>query len=279
MTEKAEEALQSARARLSPTLTRPARSNAEPMMTVRDVDFFYGDAQALFGVTMDLYPREVVAFMGPSGCGKTTLLKCFNRMFETIRDARLAGEIALEGEDIMAPHIDPPMLRRRFGWVAQSPNPFPTSVYDNIAYAARIHSLVEDKAGMDAHVESCLRRANLWDEVKDRLHEDAVGLSGGQQQRLCIARALSVRPEILLMDEPCSAIDPIATEKIEALIHELKEDYSVVIITHNLQQAARVADRVAFFKLGYLVEIGPADEVFQNPLHPETAAYLAGKFG
>jgi len=259
--------------------TRPARSNAAPILTVTDVDFFYGDTQALYGVTLDIYPGEVIAFMGPSGCGKTTLLKCFNRMQDTIRDARLTGRISLDGQDIMDPDLDPPLLRRRFGWVAQQPNPFPTSIYENIAYAARIHSLTEGRAEMDAHVEGCLRRANLWDEVKDRLEEPGTDLSGGQQQRLCIARALSVRPQILLMDEPCSAIDPIATAAVEDLILELAKDLSVVIITHNLEQAARVSDRVAFFKLGYLLEVGPTEEVFADPWHPETRAYLAGEFG
>jgi phosphate transport system ATP-binding protein len=261
------------------TVTRPARTNAAPLLTVRDVDFWYGDTQALFGVDLDIYPREVIAFMGPSGCGKTTLLKCFNRMQDTIRDTHVRGEIRLEGEDVNAPHVDPPLLRRQYGWVAQQPNPFPKSIYENIAYGARIHALAEGREALDAHVEACLRRANLWDEVKDRLDEPGTALSGGQQQRLCIARALSVKPKIMLMDEPCSAIDPIATRKVEELILELKEDLTIVIITHNLEQAKRVSDRAAFFKMGWLLEVGPTDAVFSDPRHPETRAYIEGRFG
>ena len=260
------------------TVTHRPRTNAEPILTVRDLDFWYGDAQALYGVDLDIFPGEVIAFMGPSGCGKTTLLKCLNRMQDTIRETRIDGEIRLEGEDIYAPDVDPPTIRRRYGWVAQAPNPFPISVYRNVAYGPSIHSLVSDDQ-MDAHVQRCLERAGLWEEVCERLDEEGTALSGGQQQRLCIARALSVMPSMLLMDEPCSAIDPIATAHIEQLIRELSEDLTVVIITHNLEQARRVADRVAFFKMGYLLEVGPTEQVFTAPGHPETKAYLEGKFG
>jgi len=261
------------------TVAHPPMRNVEPILTVRGVDFWYGDTKALHAIELDIYPREVVAFMGPSGCGKTTLLKCFNRMQDTIRDARLAGQIRLDGEDIMGPDVDPPMLRRRFGWVAQQPNPFPMSVFENIAYGPRLHGLLESDTALESHVHRCLERADLWEEVEERLGDDATGLSGGQQQRLCIARALSVMPEIMLMDEPCSAIDPIATAHIERLIRQIAEDLSVVIITHNLEQARRIADRVAFFKLGRLYEVGPTEEVFTNPRHPETKAYLEGLFG
>ena len=263
----------------SGTITRPARTNAAPILTVRDVHFWYGDTKALHDIRLDIFEREVVAFMGPSGCGKTTLLKCFNRMNDTIRDTRIDGEIRLRGEDIYEEGVDPPMIRRRFGWVAQAPNPFPSSVYENVAYGPRLHGLVESEEEMRAHVRDCLERAGLWEEVEDRLEEPGISLSGGQQQRLCIARALSVKPEMLLMDEPTSAIDPIATAHIEELIREISEDLSVVIITHNLEQARRVADRVAFFKLGYLVEAGPTEDVFESPRHPETRDYLQGKFG
>ncbi|MGF1500597.1 MAG: phosphate ABC transporter ATP-binding protein [Paracoccaceae bacterium] len=261
------------------TITWPTAHTRAPILTARDVDFFYGEHQALFGVDLEIYPNEVIAFMGPSGCGKTTLLKCFNRMQDTIRDARMTGEIALLGQNIMDPDIDPPVLRRRYGWVAQAPNPFPMSIYENVAYGPRLHGLVEDGAEMDAHVRDCLTRADLWEEVEERLEDDGTALSGGQQQRLCIARALSVQPEMLLMDEPCSAIDPIATAHIEELIAALRARLSIVIITHNLTQARRVADRVAFFKMGRLVEVGPTDALFAGPRHPDTADYLEGRIG
>ncbi|MEL6264893.1 MAG: phosphate ABC transporter ATP-binding protein [Pseudomonadota bacterium] len=256
----------------------PPRSNAEPLLTVEGVDFWYGARQALFGVDLEIFPREVIAFMGPSGCGKTTLLKCFNRMHDDIAGMRIAGRIALGAEDIYGAEIDPPLLRRRFGWVAQAPDPFADSVRENVAYGPRLHGLVEEDE-MDAHVRHCLEEAGLWDEVADRLDEDARSLSGGQQQRLCIARALSNRPEVLLMDEPCSAIDPIAAARVEGLIRRLAEERAVVIITHNMGQARRLAHRVAFFKLGRLLEVGPAERVFEAPQHPDTRAYLAGRFG
>ncbi|MEM9783735.1 MAG: phosphate ABC transporter ATP-binding protein [Pseudomonadota bacterium] len=259
-------------------ITHPVRSNAEPILTARDVSFWYGANRALADVQLDIFPREVVALMGPSGCGKTTFLKCLNRMQDDIPGARMEGTITLGETDINAPEIDPPLLRRRFGWVAQAPNPFADTVYENVAYGPRLHGLVED-SDMGAHVRDCLEQAGLWDEVKDRLQELGTDLSGGQQQRLCIARALSVKPEIMLMDEPCSAIDPIASAQIEQLIGRIAEERSVVIITHNMAQARRVADRVAFFKLGRLLEVGPTDLVFENASHPETRAYLAGRFG
>ena len=263
----------------SAPITHPPRTNAAPILTVRRLDFWYDDAKALHDIHLDIYPREVIAFMGPSGCGKTTLLKCFNRMQDAIRGTCLTGEIRLGGEDIHAPEVDPPLLRRRFGWVAQAPNPFPRSIRDNVAYGPGIHGLVPEGPAMEAHVRRCLLRAGLWEEVADRLDEPGTSLSGGQQQRLCIARALSVMPEMLLMDEPTSAIDPTATAHVERLIREIAEEQTVVIITHNLEQARRVADRVAFFKLGWLVEVGPTEEVFANPSHPETRDYLAGRFG
>ena len=250
-----------------------------PLMRVEHVDFWYGDTKALHDVSLDIGHRECVVFMGPSGCGKTTLLKCLNRMQEEERDVRLAGRILLDGTDIMHPDIDPPMLRRNFGWVAQKPDPFPDSVHENVAYGARIHGLVEDGAPLDAHVRTCLERAGLWDEVADRLDEPGTELSGGQQQRLCIARALSTMPRVLLMDEPCSAIDPIAAGRVEALIAALKRELTVVLITHSLAQARRLADRVAFFKLGRVLEVGPSPQIFEAPSHPETAAYLQGVFG
>ncbi|MEL6766066.1 MAG: phosphate ABC transporter ATP-binding protein [Pseudomonadota bacterium] len=256
----------------------PRSSNRPPLLSVRGLDFWYGETKALHSVELDIYPGEVIAFMGPSGCGKTTLLKLFNRMQDETPGARHEGRITLDGEDIHGSEIDPPLLRRRFGWVAQKPNPFADSVWENVAYGARLHGLYEG-AALDAHVRRCLERAHLWDEVKDRLGDSGLDLSGGQQQRLCIARALSTDPEVLLMDEPCSSIDPIATAGIEALIREIGETLSVVIITHNLFQARRIADRVAFFKLGRLLEVGPTARVFDAPQHAETKAYLAGAFG
>lgn len=259
-------------------LNADSRAN-KPCMTVEDVSFWYGEKQALDTINMEIYPREVLAFMGPSGCGKSTLLKLLNRMQDHVPGARMTGRITLDGSDIHEPSHDPVMIRRRFGWVAQQPNPFPKTVRENIAYGPRIHSIVEDGPEMDAHVERCLRRAMLWDEMKDRLNEPGTRLSGGQQQRLCIARALSIEPDILLMDEPCSAIDPIASAAIEDLILELRKSLSVVIITHSLQQAQRLADRVAFFHLGKLAEYGPADYVFTAPKHEITKSYLDGVFG
>ena len=250
-----------------------------PKIQVENVDFWYGDAHALKGVSLEILSREVTAFIGPSGCGKSTMLKCLNRMQDDVRDHRMTGRILYDGEDIMDAEIDPPMLRARYGWVAQKPNPFPWTVYENIAYAPRIHGMVASQAETDAHVESCLRRAGLWEELKDRLHEAGTDLSGGQQQRLCIARALSLDPEVLLMDEPCGSLDPLSTQTIEDLIKELTGQIAVVIITHNMEQAARVAQRTAFFKLGEILEFGDTEPMFKNPQTDACKAYLAGQFG
>ena len=240
--------------------------------------FWYDQKQALFNISLDIFAQETVAFIGPSGCGKSTLLRCLNRTNDAVPGARLEGRITLNGKDIYAQDIDPPVLRRQFGWVAQKPNPFPTSVFENIAYGARLHGLVRGKADTTALVETMLRRVGLWSELKDRLNEKATDLSGGQQQRLCIARALAYGPEVILMDEPCSALDPNATARIEALIDTLRETCAVVIITHNMQQAARVAQRVAVFHLGRLVEEGDTQQVFHDPRHQISQAYVRGRY-
>ena len=258
----------------------PARRNTPPLMTVEHLSFFYEDKQALDDVSFDIFDNEILAFIGPSGCGKSTMLKCLNRMHDGTRGARQTGTIRMQGKDIHDPDVDPPQHRRRFGWVAQKPNPFPATIWENVAYGARIHGLMPTKADMEAHVEYCLRRANLWDEVKDHLHSmEGTDLSGGQQQRLCIARALATQPDVLLMDEPTGSIDPIATAKVEELMMEMRTDHSVVVVTHSMMEARRVADRVAHFHLGKLLEIGPAEEVFMNPRNRKTAAFIAGKFG
>jgi len=252
---------------------------ARPIIEVRDFDFAYGDSQALFNVSMDIAEKEVTAFIGPSGCGKSTFLRCFNRMNDLIDIARIkGGSININGVDIYNKDVDVIELRKHVGMVFQKSNPFPKSIYENIAYGLRIQG-IKKKSTLDQTVEECLRGAALWDEVKDRLNESALGMSGGQQQRLCIARALAVKPEILLMDEPCSALDPIATAKVEELIHELKQDYTIVIVTHNMQQAARVSDRTAFFYLGKLIEYDITDTIFMNPSNEQTEAYVSGRFG
>jgi len=257
-----------------------ARSNRPPMMEIRGLDLWYGAKQALIGVDFDLYGSEILAFIGPSGCGKTTALKCLNRMHDGTRDLRMSGRITMHGQDIHAPEVDPPLHRRRFGWVAQKPNPFPMSIWHNVAYGAQIHGLTRDRADLDAHVEDCLRRAHLWDEVKDILHKaQGTDLSGGQQQRLCIARALSTKPEVLLMDEPTGSIDPIATAGIEELMDTLRPDHSIVIVTHSMMQARRIADRVAYFHLGRLLEIGATEQVFTAARSPEARRFIAGQFG
>jgi phosphate transport system ATP-binding protein len=253
--------------------------NNEVKIEISNFNFWYGEKQALIDVNLKIFNREVTAFIGPSGCGKTTLLKCLNRTNEIIEGVRHTGTITLNGRDIYDPIIDPPLLRRRFGWVAQKPDPFPRSVYYNVAYAARLHGLVRGRKETDEHVRMCLEKANLWDEVKDRLYERATDLSGGQQQRLCIARAISLKPEVILMDEPASALDPTATAKLEDLIDELRASYAIVLITHNMQQAARVAQRVAFFHLGRLIEDGDAETIFVRPRHPLTQRYVTGRFG
>lgn len=248
-------------------------------IAVRNVSFWYGAKQALKDVNLEIHKREVTAFIGPSGCGKTTLLRCLNRSHDFVRGTRLTGEILVDGEDINAPHLDPPLVRRRFGWVAQKPNPFPFSVYWNVAYGPKLHGVVSGQAETDALVEDCLRRVGLWEELKDRLSEPGADLSGGQQQRLCVARAIAYGPEVILMDEPASALDPIATAKLEQLIDELRDQYTIVIITHNMQQAARVSQRVAVFHFGCLVEQGDASELFISPKHEITKAYITGRVG
>ena len=248
-------------------------------MTARDVSVYYGDKQAVDHVSIDVDSHFVTAFIGPSGCGKSTFLRCFNRMNDTIDIARVEGRIELDGHDVYAPDMDVVQLRARVGMVFQKPNPFPKSIYENIAYGPRIHGLASTKPDMDQIVEASLTRAGLWNEVKDRLLESGTALSGGQQQRLCIARAIAVDPEVILMDEPCSALDPIATAKIEELIDELRGKYAIVIVTHNMQQAARVSQRTAFFHLGNLIEYGDTEAIFTNPRADRTRDYITGRFG
>jgi phosphate transport system ATP-binding protein len=262
-------------------IDRPAdeADNAAIMIDVREVDFAYAGHQVLHNVTLEMPPRAVTAFIGPSGCGKTTLLRCINRMNDLIDGACITrGSIHLDGDDINAPEIDVVDLRRRVGMVFQKSNPFPKSIYENIAYGLRIAGVTK-RSRIDEAVEKSLRGAALWDEVKDRLNANALGLSGGQQQRLCIARALAVEPEVILMDEPCSALDPIATAKIEELIHELKGQYTIVTVTHNMQQAGRISDYTAFFYLGRLIEFGPTSKIFTNPSEKQTEDYITGRFG
>ncbi len=251
----------------------------EPKMRARDVSVFYGDKQALKDVSIDIHEDRVTAFIGPSGCGKSTFLRCLNRMNDTIPSARVSGDIELDGEDINGPAMDVVQLRARVGMVFQKPNPFPKSIFENVAYGPRIHGLAQSKGELEQIVEKSLKRAGLWDEVKDRLQESGTALSGGQQQRLCIARAIAVDPEVILMDEPCSALDPIATAKIEELIHELRGRYAMAIVTHNMQQAARVSQRTAFFHLGEMVEYGKTSEIFTNPREQRTQDYVTGRYG
>jgi phosphate transport system ATP-binding protein len=256
-------------------------SEAAPkiIIDVDSVEFSYGKSRALHGITMRIPERKVTAFIGPSGCGKSTLLRCFNRMNDLLDNARVtAGTIKIDGVNINSPDVDVIELRKRVGMVFQKSNPFPKTIYENIAYGLRI-SGVRDKSVLDETVETSLKGAALWDEVKNRLHESALGLSGGQQQRLCIARALAVRPEILLMDEPCSALDPIATAKVEELIENLKEDFTIVIVTHNMQQATRCSDLTAFFYLGNLVEFDRTQKIFSKPSQKQTEDYISGRFG
>jgi phosphate transport system ATP-binding protein len=245
----------------------------------QDVSVFYDDKQALKDVSLDVAPRQVLAMIGPSGCGKSTFLRCLNRMNDTIPGARTTGTITLDGQDIFAPGLDVAQLRARIGMVFQKPNPFPKSIYDNVAYGPRIHGMTRSRSQLDDIVCSSLTRAGLWDEVKDRLSSPGTGLSGGQQQRLCIARTIAVQPEVILMDEPCSALDPVATARIEDLIDELREQYAIVIVTHSMQQAARVSQRTAYFHMGELIEIGATDRVFTNPKHRLTEDYITGRFG
>jgi len=245
----------------------------------KNISVFYGDKQALFDVSLDMPEKSVTALIGPSGCGKSTFLRSINRMNDTIEGARVTGVIEIDGEDVNDQSVDPVLLRARVGMVFQKPNPFPKSIFDNVAYGARIHGLASTKQEMEEIVESSLERAGLWQEVKDRLHQPGTSLSGGQQQRLVIARAIAVSPEIILMDEPCSALDPIATAKIEELIDELKANYCIVIVTHSMAQAARVSQQTAFFHLGKLIETGETETIFTNPRNTRTQDYITGRFG
>ena len=248
-------------------------------ITARGVQVHYGTNHAIKDLNVDILDKTVTAFIGPSGCGKSTFLRCLNRMNDTIAVCRVSGDIRLEGEDIYDKRVDPVQLRAKVGMVFQKPNPFPKSIYDNVAYGPRIHGLTRSKAELDEIVETSLRRAALWNEVKDRLAAPGTGLSGGQQQRLCIARAVATGPEVLLMDEPCSALDPIATSQVEELIDELRSQFSVVIVTHSMQQAARVSQKTAFFHLGNLVEYGETGQIFTNPKDPRTESYISGRIG
>jgi phosphate transport system ATP-binding protein len=250
----------------------------EDAMSIRDLNIRYGENHAVKGVTMQIHPKRVTAFIGPSGCGKSTLLRALNRMNDEIEGCKTEGTVTWKGLDILGPKVDPVALRSKVGMVFQKPNPFPKSIYDNVAYGPRIHGITE-KSKLDAIVEKAIKDAALWDEVKDRMDESAMGLSGGQQQRLCIARALAIEPEVILMDEPCSALDPIATSKIEDLINELKKDYTVIIVTHNMQQAARVSDFTGFMYLGELIEFGETEQIFQKPKEKLTENYITGRFG
>ncbi|MGK0236839.1 MAG: phosphate transport system ATP-binding protein [Candidatus Pelagisphaera sp.] len=253
--------------------------NNRSLIEISNFDFFYGEKQALFDVSMDIKEREVTAFIGPSGCGKSTLLRCINRMNDLIEVARIgSGKIAVNGVDIYDDRVDTIELRKRVGMVFQKSNPFPKSIYENVVYGLRIQG-ISRKSKLDEAVERCLKGAALWEEVKDRLDTSGLSLSGGQQQRLCIARALAVEPDILLMDEPCSALDPVATAKVEELIHTLKDRYTIVIVTHNMQQAARVSDKTAFFYLGKLIEMNATDQIFMSPDKEQTEAYISGRFG
>ncbi len=253
--------------------------HAKTKISARNVQVFYGDAQAIKDVNVDIEDKTVTSFIGPSGCGKSTFLRCINRMNDTIDICRVEGEIKIDGQDIHAPSVDPVQLRAKVGMVFQKPNPFPKSIYDNVAYGPKIHGMARGKADLDEVVERALRGAGLWDEVKDRLDTPGTGLSGGQQQRLCIARAVATQPEVLLMDEPCSALDPIATALIEDLIDDLKKQFSVVIVTHSMQQAARISQKTAFFHLGNLVEYGDTNAIFTNPQDERTENYITGRTG
>jgi len=257
----------------------PATPAADPAIDVQHLNFYYGTKRALEDITMAIRPNVVTAFIGPSGCGKSTFLRTLNRMNDIIAGTRVEGQVRIHGEDIYRGGSDVVALRRRVGMVFQKSNPFPKSIFENVAYGLRINGLARGRAAMHARVEESLKAAAIWDEVKDRLHESALALSGGQQQRLCIARALAIQPEILLMDEPASALDPIATQRIEELIYQLKSRYTIVIVTHNMQQAARVSDHTAFFWLGKLVEYAPTDRLFTNPSQKLTEDYVTGRFG
>ena len=258
---------------------QPALTTRSAIIEARDLNFYYGAKRALESITLGIRPNLVTAFIGPSGCGKSTFLRTLNRMNDIIPGTRIEGQILIDGDDIYAPGSDVVRLRRRVGMVFQKSNPFPKSIFENVAYGLRINGLARDRSALHARVEDSLKAAAIWDEVKDRLHESALALSGGQQQRLCIARALAIQPDILLMDEPASALDPIATQRIEELVYQLKAKYTIVIVTHNMQQAARVSDHTAFFWLGRLVEYAPTDRIFTNPAEKLTEDYVTGRFG
>lgn len=275
MTDKA--TLTSMHAEHVETVGQPFCDDAK--ISTRNVDVFYADNQAIHDVSLDIGRNEVIALIGPSGCGKSTYLRCLNRMNDTIDICKVTGSLLLDGQDIYAKGQDPVLLRARVGMVFQKPNPFPKSIYDNVAYGPRIHGLVSNKAELDDMVEQSLIKAGLFDEVKDRLNDAGTGLSGGQQQRLCIARTIAVQPEVILMDEPASALDPIATAIIEELINELRQNYTIVIVTHSMQQAARVSQRTAYFHLGKLMEVGETNQIFTNPKHDLTEKYITGRFG
>jgi phosphate transport system ATP-binding protein len=261
-------------------MTSSTSQTQQPAKVVaRNVNVYYGQKHALKDVSIDIPSCSVTAFIGPSGCGKSTFLRCINRMNDTVASCRVEGKIEIDGRDIYDPALDPVQLRARVGMVFQKPNPFPKSVYDNVAYGPRIHGLSRSKAELDQIVEQSLRKASLWEEVKDRLGDSGTGLSGGQQQRLCIARTIAINPEIILMDEPCSALDPIATARIEELIEELRSNFTIIIVTHSMQQAARVSQRTAFFHLGILVEAGQTADIFTNPSDKRTQDYITGRFG
>lgn len=259
--------------------TDPQNGQPKIKVSTRNVNVYYGDKQALFDVGLDIPDRSVMSFIGPSGCGKSTFLRCINRMNDTIDICRVEGDIRLDDTDIYGRDIDPVILRANVGMVFQKPNPFPKSIFDNVAYGPRIHGLANSAQELEHIVQSSLKRAGLWQEVADRLHEPGTGLSGGQQQRLVIARAIAVRPEVILMDEPCSALDPIATAKIEELIDDLRRHYCIIIVTHSMAQAARVSQNTAFFHLGKLVETGPTEQIFTNPVNARTQDYITGRFG
>jgi phosphate transport system ATP-binding protein len=260
-------------------MDRAMAGSQDIKISARNVNVYYGDTHAIKDVSVEIADKTVTAFIGPSGCGKSTFLRCINRMNDTIDIARVTGNILIDGEDITDPRVDPVQLRAKVGMVFQKPNPFPKSIYDNGAYGPKIHGLARNKTDLDEIVERALRRGAIWNEVKDRLHEPGTGLSGGQQQRLCIARAIATEPEVLLMDEPCSALDPIATAQVEELIDDLRQNYSVVIVTHSMQQAARVSQKTAFFHLGDMVEYGETDKIFTNPEDPRTESYISGRIG
>ena len=251
----------------------------ENKITASNVNLYYGQKQALFGVNINFKEKTVTALIGPSGCGKSSFLRCLNRMNDTILNCKIDGEILLDGKNIYHNDLDLVLLRARVGMVFQKPNPFPKTIYENVAYGPKIHGLFQKKSELDNIVEESLTKAGLWNEIKDRLHDQASALSGGQQQRLCIARSIAIEPEIILMDEPCSALDPIATAKIEELIDELKENFTIIIVTHSMQQAARVSDMTAFFNMGKIVEYGTTDKIFTNPANQQTQDYITGRFG